>query len=45
MMDQTVGRISELIQFVDEYRWIYDVQVTKLFVKQWWNHIPQEVRS
>ena len=40
-----VAPISELNQFVYEHHWIYNIQVTKLFVKQWWNHIPQEVRS
>lgn len=35
--------MAEIVQFLSDHRWIYDIQVTRLFVEQWWNAIPHEV--
>ena len=42
-MDKAAIRMSELVRFVSEYRWVYDVQMTKLFLEEWWKSIPQDV--
>ena len=39
----TSSHITDLIDFVQTYRWIWDIKMTDFFVKQWWNHFPNEV--
>ena len=33
----------ELLQFVSQYRWVYDIQMTRFVELKWWEHIPTEV--
>ena len=42
-MEEIRTRMAEIVQFLSDHRWIYDIQVTRLFVEQWWNAIPHEV--
>ena len=44
LMDVAAARMSEVVRFVSEYRWVYDVQMTKLFAEEWWKSMPKEVR-
>lgn len=37
------GHIRELLAFVGGHRWVWDVQVTRLFAERWWESVPVEV--
>ena len=43
-MEEIRARMAEIVQFLSDHRWIYDVQVTKLFTEQFWKTIPDEVK-
>ena len=43
-MEEIKTRMAESVQFLSDHRWIYDVQVTKLFSEQWWKTFPDEVQ-
>lgn len=43
-MEEIKTRMAEAVQFLSDHRWIYDVQVTRLFSEQWWKTFPDEVQ-
>lgn len=43
-MEEIKARMAEIVQFLIDHRWIYDVQVTRLFAEQFWKTIPDEVQ-
>ena len=36
-------RLAELVNLVEEFRWVWDVKLTRLLVDQHWTHFPKEV--
>ena len=44
--DPDLGTLMrESSKFIVEYRWVWDLQVTRFFQLQWWQKIPSEVGS
>ncbi len=43
-MEEIRTRMVDAVQFLSDHRWIYDVQVTRLFAEQWWMTFPDEVQ-
>lgn len=42
-MEEMRRRMVDIVQFLSDHRWIYDIQITRLFADQWWKTIPSEV--
>lgn len=38
-----VGAVSELVDLLKEYQWIWDIKMTELITRQHWTHLPDEV--
>ena len=36
--------MADIVDFVQAHRWIWDIKMTDFFIKQWWNHFPNEVK-
>lgn len=39
----TTPLLTDIVDFIQSHRWIWDIKMTDFFAKEWSNHFPDEV--
>lgn len=43
--DKISSTNNVIVEILAKYQWIHNFQVTKFFIDEPWNHIPEEVKT
>lgn len=43
--DKIYSTNNVIVEILAKYKWIHNFQVTKFFIDEPWNHIPEEVKT